>query len=110
MASNSEASRILALFLRTGVVRASEVSKAQQQLQEQEAGLDEVERALRFDLSIAHKLTHHFKLDELVWNHISSRRAADTDSYLITPGKKLFHRIQPDDLVISGLLRTRPRT
>ena len=55
-----------------------------------------VEASLRFDLAVAHRLTAHHGMDELIWNHISARHA---DSYLVTPGDKHFAMIAPGDLV-----------
>lgn len=42
------------------------------------------ERALRYDLAVAHRLTAKYGMDMLVWNHISARYRTGC---LITPGK-----------------------
>ena len=34
------------------------------------------EAALRRHLAAAHHLSHHFKFDDLVWNHVSARNGA----------------------------------
>lgn len=45
------------------------------------------ENELRFDLAVAHKACNYFKMDELVWNHISARFG---DGWLITPGRQMW--------------------
>ena len=57
------------------------------------------EEILRDDLSCAHWLCHRFKMDDLVWNHISARFETD---YLITPGDLMWDMIEPQDLVRSS--------
>jgi ribulose-5-phosphate 4-epimerase/fuculose-1-phosphate aldolase len=59
----------------------------------------EEERARR-ELSEAYRITREFGMDELVWNHISTRLSDNT--YLITPGSLMFDDIRPQDLVKSG--------
>ena len=39
-------------------------------------------------------------MDDLVWNHISTRTSED--SYLITPGNRLWSQIEPEHLVFSS--------
>ena len=67
------------------------------------------EQTLRYDLMIAHHLTHYYKMDELVWNHISARCPSpnpetppndQTPSYLITPGRKTFNMIRPEHFTL----------
>ena len=57
------------------------------------------ERRLREELAAAHWITNHFKLDDLVWNHISARCGAGT---LITPGGMLFDEVTPENLVANS--------
>lgn len=57
------------------------------------------EKALRYDLAVAHRLTAKYGMDMLVWNHISARFR---NGCLITPGRKMWGRIMPDDLVYSS--------
>ena len=57
------------------------------------------EKALRYDLAIAHRLTAKYGMDMLVWNHISARFRTGC---LITPGRKMWGRIRPEDLVYSS--------
>jgi glyoxylate/hydroxypyruvate reductase len=57
------------------------------------------EKALRFDLAVAHRLTAKYDMDMLVWNHISSRFRM---GFLITPGRKMWGNITPEDLVYSS--------
>lgn len=57
------------------------------------------ERALRHDLAVAHRLTAKYGMDMLVWNHISARFR---NGCLITPGRKMWGRINPSDLVFSS--------
>ena len=57
------------------------------------------ERAIRRDLSAAHRLSHYFGFDEMIWNHISARVG---DGFLVSPGDKLFDEVRPEDLVISS--------
>lgn len=57
------------------------------------------ERALRYDLAVAHRLTAKYEMDMLVWNHISARFRTGC---LITPGRKMWSRMTPDDLVYSS--------
>ena len=57
------------------------------------------EKALRYDLAIAHRLTAKYGMDMLVWNHISARFRTGC---LITPGRKMWNKIVPEDLVYSS--------
>ena len=57
------------------------------------------EKALRFDLAVAHRLTAKYGMDMLVWNHISARHRTGC---LITPGRKMWDKMTPDDLVYSS--------
>jgi len=57
------------------------------------------EKALRYDLAVAHRLTAKYGMDMLVWNHISARHR---NGCLITPGRKMWGKITPDDLVYSS--------
>eukprot|EP00301_Raphidiophrys_heterophryoidea_P026801 c9333_g1_i1.p1 GENE.c9333_g1_i1~~c9333_g1_i1.p1 ORF type:complete len:292 (+),score=79.32 c9333_g1_i1:59-877(+) len=67
--------------------------------------------SLRRDLALAHRLTAHFGMDELNWNHISCRipppahqqaqQKQEHPKFLLTPGNKLFHKMRPEDLVIN---------
>mmetsp|Transcript_24064 Transcript_24064/g.47245 ORF Transcript_24064/g.47245 Transcript_24064/m.47245 type:complete len:546 (+) Transcript_24064:150-1787(+) len=50
----------------------------------------------RADLATAHNITRKFGMDELVWNHMSSR--LQDGGFLITPGGLLFDEITPHDL------------
>ena len=54
------------------------------------------EERLRHDLCVAHKVTNIFKMDMLVWNHISAR--LPDGSILITPGGMLWDEIAPDSI------------
>lgn len=57
------------------------------------------EKALRYDLAIAHRLTAKYGMDMLVWNHISARFRTGC---LVTPGRKMWSSISPADLVYSS--------
>jgi len=57
------------------------------------------EKALRYDLAVAHRLTAKYGMDMLVWNHISARFRTGC---LITPGRKMWSKIVPDDMVYSS--------
>ncbi|KAL7543976.1 hypothetical protein ACHAXR_013456 [Thalassiosira sp. AJA248-18] len=57
------------------------------------------EKALRYDLAVAHRLTANYGMDMLVWNHISARFRTGC---LITPGRKMWGKITPEDLVYSS--------
>jgi len=57
------------------------------------------EKALRYDLAVAHRLTAKYGMDMLVWNHISARFRTGC---LITPGRKMWGKIMPEDLVYSS--------
>jgi len=57
------------------------------------------ELALRYDLAVAHRLTAMYGMDMLVWNHISARFRSGC---LITPGRKMWSKINPSDLVFSS--------
>lgn len=61
--------------------------------------MDKKEFILRRDLSAAHWLTHHYNLDDLVWNHISARFK---NGYLITPGNSMWDNIQPKNVLFSS--------
>jgi len=57
------------------------------------------EKAIRYDLAVAHRLTAKYGMDMLVWNHISARFRTGC---LITPGRKMWGQIKPEDLVYSS--------
>jgi ribulose-5-phosphate 4-epimerase/fuculose-1-phosphate aldolase len=57
------------------------------------------EAALRRHLAAAHHLSHHFKFDDLVWNHVSARNGAQ---YLVTSGTHHFDEVTERNLVVSG--------
>ncbi|KAL3936084.1 MAG: hypothetical protein SGBAC_008526 [Bacillariaceae sp.] len=57
------------------------------------------EKALRHDLAVAHRLTAKYNMDMLVWNHISARFRTGC---LITPGRKMWSKVSPRDLVYSS--------
>ena len=57
------------------------------------------EKILRYDLAVAHRLTAKYGMDMLVWNHISARHRSGC---LITPGRKMWGAINPEDLVFSS--------
>jgi len=58
------------------------------------------EKQIRYDLCVAHAAFHHFKMDELVWNHVSARYPKD--SWLITPGLKHWDEISPSCIIPSS--------
>lgn len=64
------------------------------------ANADLIEHRLRRELAAAHTLSHHFRFDEMVWNHLSARlpSSAPTTSggpsaFLVTPGDVLFDEV-----------------
>jgi phosphoglycerate dehydrogenase-like enzyme len=57
------------------------------------------EKILRYDLAVAHRLTAKYDMDMLVWNHISARHRSGC---LITPGRKMWNTITPEDLVFNS--------
>ncbi|KAK1739142.1 formate dehydrogenase [Skeletonema marinoi] len=57
------------------------------------------EKILRYDLAVAHRLTAKYNMDMLVWNHISARHRSGC---LITPGRKMWGSIVPEDMVFSS--------
>ena len=57
------------------------------------------EKVLRYDLAVAHRLTAKYGMDMLVWNHVSARFRSGC---LITPGRKMWETITPEDLVYSS--------
>ncbi|EOD16627.1 hypothetical protein EMIHUDRAFT_44937, partial [Emiliania huxleyi CCMP1516] len=59
------------------------------------------EHAVRRDLAAAHTLSHHFKFDELTWNHISARLPSGA-GFLVTPGDALFDEVTPLNLSLSS--------
>jgi len=62
-----------------------------------------VVRKLKRDLAAAHQLTAWYKMDDLVWNHISARiPEGEGDGYLITPGHMMYEEIQPEDILHSS--------
>eukprot|EP00934_Nitzschia_sp_Nitz4_P001407 Nitzschia sp. Nitz4//scaffold132_size63325//17918//18670//NITZ4_006289-RA/size63325-processed-gene-0.24-mRNA-1//-1//CDS//3329535311//1407//frame0 len=81
---------------KTSVGDLSSVAASGKQKQEE---ISEEEKELRYDLAVAHRLTDQFNMGMLVWNHISARYK---DGCLITPGRKLFKQIKPEDLVFSS--------
>eukprot|EP00928_Gymnodinium_smaydae_P011996 TRINITY_DN14385_c0_g1_i5.p1 TRINITY_DN14385_c0_g1~~TRINITY_DN14385_c0_g1_i5.p1 ORF type:complete len:492 (+),score=112.45 TRINITY_DN14385_c0_g1_i5:51-1478(+) len=59
------------------------------------------EQALRIELAEAHNLIALYGMDQLVWNHISTR-LPDGEGILITPGNMMYHEIKPEDLLRSS--------
>mmetsp|Transcript_24056 Transcript_24056/g.57321 ORF Transcript_24056/g.57321 Transcript_24056/m.57321 type:complete len:1177 (-) Transcript_24056:238-3768(-) len=59
-------------------------------------GLEDEEKRLRKDLSVAHIITRKYGMDELVWNHCSARLS--DGAMLITPGALLFDEVRPEDI------------
>lgn len=57
------------------------------------------EKVLRYDLAVAHRLTAQYGMSMLVWNHISARFRTGC---IITPGRKLWSKIEPRDLVYTS--------
>ena len=53
--------------------------------------------ALREEMALAHRLTAHFGMDDLTWNHISAR--TEGDDFLVTPGGVMYQELLPADLV-----------
>ena len=58
------------------------------------------EERMRKELSEAYHITRDFGMDELVWNHLSVMLS--DNSFLITPGGRMFDDIGPMDLVKSS--------
>jgi hypothetical protein len=58
---------------------------------------EDEELLLREEVAAAHWATHHFGMDDLVWNHISARCA--DGSVLITPGAMMWDEITPESLL-----------
>ena len=58
------------------------------------------EQRMRKELSDAYRITRDFQMDELVWNHLSVLLSDNT--FLITPGNRMFDDIGPQDLVKSS--------
>jgi ribulose-5-phosphate 4-epimerase/fuculose-1-phosphate aldolase len=72
------------------------------------------ESAIRQDLKTAHRLMAKYRMDDLVWNHISARCGASSnpeegccdlspDTFLITPGGMHFSEIRNEDLVFDSI-------
>ena len=59
--------------------------------------LQEEMAALREEMALAHRLTAHFGMDDLTWNHISAR--TEGDDFLVTPGGVMYQELLPADLV-----------
>jgi len=63
--------------------------------------------SIRKDMATAHRLTAHYGMDYLVWNHISARLPADAalagcePGFLITPGNKHYATVRPEHLCIN---------
>ena len=56
------------------------------------ANADVIEHNARRDLAVAHTVSHHFKFDELVWNHISARLNSE-GAFVVTPGDRHFDEV-----------------
>lgn len=56
----------------------------------------------RVELAMAHRLTAIYGYTDLVWNHISVRHVEVPTSFLITPGRKMFGLMEPEDLAVSN--------
>jgi len=63
------------------------------------ASVPATEKALRFDLAVAHRLIAKMGWDMLVWNHISARIGT---KFLITPGRQIWNKIKPQDLLLES--------
>ena len=61
-----------------------------------------LEKQLRFELCVAHHLFAHYKMDELVWNHLSVRISPTSEDYLITSFPYMFEDITPQNLSIAS--------
>mmetsp|Transcript_17846 Transcript_17846/g.26715 ORF Transcript_17846/g.26715 Transcript_17846/m.26715 type:complete len:237 (+) Transcript_17846:1-711(+) len=60
-------------------------------------------RELKRELAAAHQLTALYKMDDLVWNHISARVPENEGGgFLVTPGRMMYDEIQPEDIVHSS--------
>lgn len=68
-----------------------------QALQEQQPSTEE--ESVRMALANAHREIHSRGHDELIWNHISARL---NDRFLVTPGDRLWDRIEPQHLLLES--------
>lgn len=57
------------------------------------------EESLRLALAKAHREMSSRGYDELIWNHMSARLH---DRFLVTPGDRLWDRIEPQDLLLES--------
>ena len=62
-------------------------------------GRDDLE--LRRDLAAAHHLSHAYRFDDLIWNHISARVPGHATKYMVTSGTEHFDEVTASSLVLS---------
>ncbi|MEN9775351.1 MAG: hypothetical protein RL322_2421 [Pseudomonadota bacterium] len=63
------------------------------------AGIGEAEWQVRVDLAASYRLLHHFRMTDLIYNHISARVPGTQDQFLINPYGMLYEEITASCLV-----------
>lgn len=63
------------------------------------AGISPEEWQVRLDLAACYRLFHHFRLTDLIYNHISARVPGKEDHFLINPYGLLYEEVSASILV-----------
>ncbi|MDH2237234.1 class II aldolase/adducin family protein [Pigmentiphaga sp. GD03639] len=63
------------------------------------AGMDEAEWATRVDLAACYRLVAHFRMDDLIYNHISARVPGAHGHFLINPYGMAYEEITASSLI-----------
>ncbi len=63
------------------------------------AGMSEVEWQLRVDLAACYRLFHHFRMTDLIYNHISARVPGPDQHFLINPYGLMYEEVTASSLV-----------
>ena len=63
-------------------------------------GMDPLEWQVRVDLAASYRLLHHFRMTDLIYNHISARMPGSHDQFLINAYGLMYHEITASNLVV----------
>jgi len=64
------------------------------------SGIDAKEWQVRVDLAASYRLLHHFRMTDLIYNHISARVPGKHDQFLINAYGLMYHEIAASNLVV----------
>jgi ribulose-5-phosphate 4-epimerase/fuculose-1-phosphate aldolase len=64
------------------------------------SGVSKQEWQVRVDLAASYRLLHHFRMTDLIYNHISARMPGSHDQFLINAYGLMYHEITASNLVV----------